>query len=193
MAFSQVGITNLALTRIGAATVATMTENVFAKTANALWEYLRNEVLEAANWTFAMKRAILVQDATAPVFGYDYRYAKPADSIRIVSLSYKGSDKVPFVVEGDYILTDQDNTDEDLYALYLWPVTDPAKYSAHFARALGLRLAADLAVKVQQASGLKNEIMQEYEQFLSRAEGVDRSQDYLEDEKGSTSWQDAGR
>lgn len=74
----------------------------------------RDEVLVSHLWNEAMVRIIIVQNATNPLFGYDRRYAKPSDTLRIVSVnddigsdvSRKSGGLDAWEVEGDYILAD---------------------------------------------------------------------------------------
>ena len=74
----------------------------------------RDEALAAHPWNEAKKRIIIHQDGTDPLFGYDHRYAKPSDCLRVLSVDDSlGSDvsrKQPGVpaweVESGYILSD---------------------------------------------------------------------------------------
>jgi hypothetical protein len=78
----------------------------------------RDETLESHPWNFAKKRVILYEDTDHPIFGYDRKYSKPADCVRILSVDDSlGSDvsrKRPGIeaweVEGDYILSDSGAT-----------------------------------------------------------------------------------
>lgn len=190
MAFSQVGIVNLALIKLGARTISAMADtSPQAIAANAIYDYLLDEVLEEEEWVFATYRATLAQDSTAPDYGYEYRYARPTGAIKILEVS----PECDFVVEGDYILTDWDDDDEDLHCRYIKRVTDPTKYGAKFCKALALRIAADLAVILQQSTSLKNELMAEYRQALYEAKAHNQSFNYLKDEKGNEDLLNAGR
>lgn len=195
MAYSKVGIINLGLIRAGSKTISSLTETSDqAVSANAIYDYILDEVLESSNWSFAKERVELTQLSTAPSFGYDYQYSLPVDCLRVISVSHEdGSGGLEYVIEGGNVLTDEDNTEESLYCEYIKRVTDPAKYTSKFIKALSLRLAADLAFKLMQISGLKNEILAEYQAVLIDAKDHDRSQDYVIDEDGSDDWQTAGR
>lgn len=197
MSYSQVGIVNLALTRIGTSTIASMAEDdEQARVSTAIWEYIRDEVLadHRVDWTFAKTRAALVQSVTAPVTpDYAYLYAKPTDILRVLMITPDGRTPTEFALEGDYILSNIDNTAADVYCLFIKRITDPTKYPPHFAKSLALRLAIDLAYRIKQSSGLKNEIAQEFEIEMTKAAAVDRSNIYVQDENGSTAWAQAGR
>lgn len=84
MSYTQVGIVNLALNRIGVKRIASMTEDSSqALAANAIWEYIRDEVLGEKDWKFAKKRAAIGKVAETPPSGYDYAYVVPDDFLRI--------------------------------------------------------------------------------------------------------------
>lgn len=61
MAYSEVGIVNVALQRSGIPTTITaLTDSTAeAEAANKVWEYVRNEVLEQDDWRFAKRRTTL--------------------------------------------------------------------------------------------------------------------------------------
>jgi len=90
----------------------------------------RDETLSAHPWNFAKERVILYEYTDRPIFGYDRKYAKPSDCLRVLSVDDSlGSDVsrkqagIPaWEVEGDYILSDAGATppswssDKDYYA-----------------------------------------------------------------------------
>jgi len=60
LAYTEVGVVNLALQRLGAAVISALDEGTNnADAANNVWEYVRNEVLEARDWHFARSRTTL--------------------------------------------------------------------------------------------------------------------------------------
>ena len=84
MAYTQVGIVNLALGRIGMKHITTITESTpQAEAANRVWEYIRDEVLEAKDWRFAKTREMLSRAPVSPIYTYDYAYVLPNDFLRL--------------------------------------------------------------------------------------------------------------
>lgn len=85
MNYSQVGVANMALQRIGArGTIASFTED----SPNAIkvltvWDMIFQEVLSERDWKFAKTRVELQQNVQRPVGGYRYAYALPADFLRL--------------------------------------------------------------------------------------------------------------
>lgn len=63
----------------------------------------RKETLAMHPWNEAKTRTIVMQESTGPVFGYDYKYAKPTDCLRIVTIN---AEPEGWEEETGYILTD---------------------------------------------------------------------------------------
>lgn len=214
MARSVVGIVNMALRRIGVNRISALDEDsVQAIDANAVWEYIRDEVLEARDWKFAKKRVALAQNAETPANLYSYAYTIPADFLRMARGSKTDPPFYPTITNRSYydendvirhapyaysvetledgtlcLFTNYDNTDNDLYLTYIKKVTNPTKYSAHFCSTLAFRLAAELCIGRRESTALFDRMMSLYDQFLIRADGVNSTMEYVEDDTGSDSW-----
>ncbi len=220
MAYSQTGIINMALGRIGVKRISAINEDSTpAIAANAVWEYIRDEVLQVKDWVFAKTRVALAQNTTEPISGYDYAYDLPTDFLRLVrdkkadpavyptgayGYSYTYGDLVITGIKYSYIIetlpigtlclfTDYDNSSDDLFITYIRKVTDPQKYTAAFINALAFRLAAELALQLTEGMTKYQAMMNLYPQALQSAEAVNQSGDWVEDETGNTDWEDAGR
>lgn len=194
MANSVVGIVNLALVRgkAGKNKIANIDENsVAAQTAKAVWDYVRDEVLAAFPWNFAKRRAELSQSTTTPPNGYDYQYAKPASCLKILEVVTESDAHIAFVEEGDYLLTDTDNTNESLYILYTTVVTDVSKWTPPFITAFAYKLAADLGTDLKSID--QNDMLNKYQLALLEAVAFNQGQEYIEDDTGSDDWVTAGR
>jgi hypothetical protein len=85
MNYSQVGIANMALLRIGArGTIASLSEDSpNAIKVSAVWDMIFQEVLSERDWKFAKTRIQLQQNANSPAGGYKFAYALPSDFLRL--------------------------------------------------------------------------------------------------------------
>ncbi len=210
MANSIVGIVNMALQRIGAkSSISSMTDgSPNAIKASTVWEYIRDEVIEAVKPKFATVRAPLAQSATAPANTevYDFAYPLPVDYLCLADdkkddpAIWPDTSVAPYVIEGlddgtVCLMTNYDSTTEDydIILTYVRKVTDPAKYTPQFINALTFRLAAELALTIAESGSKYEAMMTLYEKARRRAKAASRAQDYLEDEKGSDSFETAGR
>jgi len=212
MAYSNVGIVNMALQRIGAKSSVTTLDppdgSPNSIKAYAVWEYILDEVLETVKPKFATVRRALSQSTTDPINTdvYEYSYPLPADFICFAD-DYKDDLAVwpqpgiePYVIEAANdgtlcLFTNYDSTEEedDVYITYVRKVVDPAKFSPSFINCLCYRLAAELTLSVAESGSKFEFMMKMYGSSLKKAKAGSRGLDYFEDEKGSDSWEDAGR
>jgi hypothetical protein len=109
------------------------------------YDVTRDMILRSHTWNFAVKRAALSADADKPEFGWEYQYTRPADTIRILPLTHDGEIngyEIPYVVEGDKILTDEE---APLWLRYVSRVEEEGRWDPLFAQVLALTLAKGLA------------------------------------------------
>ena len=203
MSYSIVGIVNLALRRVGVARIVSL----IAKTpqaidADACWEYIRDIVLQTKDWKFAKRRYKCPQSVITPQYNWDYAYGLPEGFLRLCREDKDDSPVYPagypykFETLSDgnlYILSDYNNANDDFYITYILKITDPEKYFPAFIDALAWRLAAELAIPRTEGKEKFKWCIDMYKISLTMAEEVNQCLDYLEDETGSTEWEDAGR
>lgn len=168
------GVCNMALDLL---TEAPMTDYTTDGTPEALW-FVRNYAdtrdaeLEEHPWRFALKRATITVDATAPTdTEWLYRYAIPSDCLRLLPVRYLGEFEAPpiphevFQAEG-FILTDEPN---ELVVQYIYQITDTTKFTALFTEALAAKLAMKGAHWLTHKAGMVEEARAAYKDALIRA------------------------
>ena len=166
MAVSVVSICNLALAKLGAYPISSLTEqSKEARLCNVFYEQLRDEVLRAHPWNFAEKRATLALTDTTD-FGYSYAYALPSDCI---ACRYLSDSTAVFSVVGTTLQTD-DATGELVYTAR---ITDPTYFDNLFIGALAARLAAELAQPMTGDRGTQQAMWTLYGTILQVAHGTD--------------------
>jgi hypothetical protein len=103
----EIIICNLALGEVGEASITSgMPSNAKQyELCERYYDEVRKEVLSEHVWNEAKTRTILVQEATAPLFGYDYQFAIPDDFVRAVRLGDGDNDWDHWEVENGYLLT----------------------------------------------------------------------------------------
>ena len=105
------------------------------------FDVLRDSLLSRYDWNFALKRAVLAKDSTAPDFGWKHRYTCPPDCLRVLPLTTCGrSEGIPIrhEIEGPYILTDAEGP---IRVRYVARVEDYDRYPSVFVEALSSYLA----------------------------------------------------
>jgi hypothetical protein len=164
MAVSDVSICNLALQKLGASRIASLTENsTEGKACNACYTSMRDAELRAHPWSFAITRVILAPDATAPAFDYDYAFTKPTGCLRILPPNTRNLD---WHYEGNKILTNDGDT---LNLRYVAQITDPAAFDSLFVEALACKLAWHMAEELTQSNTKKAAAVQDYRLVISAA------------------------
>jgi len=123
---------------------------------------------------------------------YLARFARPTCT-RVTSVKVGGVELTDWVRKGDWILTNQEDTEVDMDYIFSHTsaTLDVANFPAHFVNALRLKLAADLAYDLVQNSALGDRLLREYEEIiLPRAIGMDNREKYVQE--FSDSWIAAG-
>lgn len=138
-----VGLCNAALGLVGATAITSLTDaSTNAELCNRIYTICRDEVLSQKEWTFAVTRASLAVDGTAPEYGRTKRYAIPSTAIAVLQATDAEETDIEWVREGAYILTDQASP---IKVRLLTRVDDPALWSPGFTMAVTYRLACALA------------------------------------------------
>jgi hypothetical protein len=133
---------------------------------NRTYELVRDEVLEAHPWNFAVARASLSADVAAPEWGFDYQFSLPANCLRFLSMY---GEKVEYQIEGDKLLCDEQGP---LLIRYIKRETDTSKYSPTFVSALACRWAFQISGTIESRP-TPNQIWEMYLIFLAQAKGAD--------------------
>jgi hypothetical protein len=104
----EITISNLAMGYIGEYAVeAAKTSEKQYILCDRYYDSAVEEVLCEHPWNEAKKRTILMQDTTAPLFGYSYRFAVPSDYLKVLRIGDGDGDLEMWEVENGYILTDR--------------------------------------------------------------------------------------
>jgi hypothetical protein len=173
---SAVEIANLALAKLGDddALVDLTTDTRAGRTILAVFDLMRDAVLRAHPWNFAMTRVQLPALTTAPVFGYTYSYQMPGDWLRFID----EEDYQPFALEGGKLLTD---SSPPLNIKYIRRVTDTGSFDSLFVAALAARIAMETAQRLTGSASIRQNAMADYAAAISEAKKVDGQENPPED------------
>ena len=178
-ASSETEIANMALDLLKEAPINSFNDDrASARWMNRNYALYRDVVLAAHLWKFASSRAELAALEEGPTYGWQYRYKKPDDCLRVIPLRHLGSLNgylIPHEVEGEYILTD---APPPIKIRYLRRVTNVSEYnnSPLFILALSTRLAGALAAWLTGREGLVQMANEEHEKALTMARHIDSSE-----------------
>lgn len=168
MAVSNVSICNLALQKLGAKRISSLsdaTEN--ARECNAAFDTIRDREIRANRWKFAIKRTTLAPHSTTPDFTYTYAFLLPNDCLRVLFPARVGLDwKIENHEGSPAILTNDGDT---LEVRYVAQITDPTKFDMLFVEALACKLAWHLCEAITQSNSKKEAALAEYKMAIAEA------------------------
>lgn len=165
---SKTEISNRALSKLGSQRVTNVeTENVKrARVINAMYDEVRDAVLQAYPWNFAIKRTSLSPDGDAPAYEYTYAYTIPSDFLGLIDI-YENPD---YSFENGKILTNEGTV---LYIRYIAQITSTGSYSPVFVEAFATRLAYEACEELTQSNTKKQVLLQQYERIIGEAYQAD--------------------
>lgn len=170
---SVVDLCNKALDKLGHGPIASLDDNTkAARLCTRNWPLVRDAVLRAHPWNFAIRRDVLAPvDLTvteaAKQWGFSNKFPFPADMLRLVEV--RDMSTSDYQVEGRAILA---NTTV-LYIRYVGREEDPNQYDTLFFDAAAAHLAFELAEPLTQSNSKKDAAWQEYQERLSDAKRLD--------------------
>jgi len=152
-----------------------------------MWYEVLDTVLRDHPWNCVIIREELAQDATAPEYGFDYRYQLPTDPFCLRLLGTDQDDYVDpdgkmyyeYKVEGRYVLTNATT----LKIKYIGRVTDVSQYDSLLVSAIAAKLAAEMAFPITKSHNVVASMGKLYEAKLAAAKAVDAQEgapDYFE-------------
>lgn len=172
MAWSAVDICNLALIRLGAATIASLDEtSTEAVKAKAVYDHVRDATLRALPWGWATRARALAQ-TTHSVPPWAFAYAYPADCLEARRLidPVSRNRRPPFsrasASDGTGLLC----TDLPRAVLvYTATITDLSVADPLFRDAMAWRLAAELAWPLTNSADRVNSAVKMYQTAIAQA------------------------
>lgn len=148
-------------------TPKTAPEKVFAKWYDTILDLTLKMVMP----NFALDRAIVAKDAAAPVFGQTYRYAKPADCLKVLGIGNVLDKMNDNAIEGDFILSDTDYPD-GMPVRFIKRVTTVSKFTPDFCIAFSKNLAAHTCIEITQDVSKAKKLMDEVPMALAICSGL---------------------
>ncbi len=165
---SQVVICNLALTRIGGEEITAIDEGTRdSRLCNRHYDPTLLALLREHEWNFAIKRAVLAEDATPPISEYTKRFVLPADFIKVVRLNECTSDE--YRIENGYLVTDEGTATIE----YVFEVSDENDFDPQFVDVFAQRLAAEICYALTENNTLTEQCWRIYANKLSMARTMD--------------------
>lgn len=164
---SEIEICNSALTRLGSNTITSFSDNTTeAKACSQIYARVRDAVLVAHPWNFALVRLGLAKLSSVPAWGFSYEYQLPSDCLRIVDVEDQSTQ---YEIEGRKVLCSID----PMNVKYITQVTSTGYFSAQFREALEKKLALELSFLLVQSVSQQQLLQSEYNTVLADARSFD--------------------
>ncbi len=176
---SEVHICNMSLTRLGHPTITSLDQDTKGAALCKLhYPVVRDVVMRAHPWNFAIRRATLASDATASIpFEYTYRYPLPEDCLKVIRTSEEAIAGTTWI--NDYRIESNGTSKailtnaSELSIEYIARITDVYQFDALFVDAVSARLTAEIAMAMTDNATMAANAMQSYEAKLREARQID--------------------
>ena len=159
---SKEAVCNLSASRLGdygGVTDIDSPEEPIEIACSKWWDLIRQYNIKELKPNFALERASVAADSTAPAFGYSYRYRKPADCLAVLGFGEVQEKENVYVIEGDYILTDE-YEGEALELRYIKDVEEVTSWTPEFVVVHSTILAYFINMEVTQDVVKQNSLEQ---------------------------------
>lgn len=169
---SKEDIANFALALYGEPPITALDEdNRAARVMNLQFDGVRDAVLRAHKWNFAIKRARPGPLAATPDFGFARAFPLPTDFLKMIDFNAVNQDfyQMEQVDDQRVIVTDSSIAE----IKYVARVTNTTLYDTLFIQALAARLASDTVYAVTNSAALEDTLWDRYEMKLAEARSMD--------------------
>ncbi len=165
---SEVEICNRALQKLGAKRITSLTQDsVNARACNVAYEVVRDGLLRSHFWNFAIKRAELAADSSAPDWGRTNSFPLPTDFMKLAPLYPEDNvNDLDWVIEGRNILTDDS---DPIQIRYIYRVTDPNEMDPLFRELLATVLAFEVCEEITQSNSKKESLRKDRGEIIAEA------------------------
>lgn len=172
---SKVQICNLALSRLGASTITSLTDNTTeSKLCNTYFNDLADRAMIQGSWSSTIKRASLAKTTNTPTFGFANEFQLPVDPLclKVLSVDEDTAGDVAYRIEGDKLLSDN----ASIKIRYIGRLTDTEDYDVLLTEAIEVLLASYLALPVAGDRELANNLRREYFDLITHNLAIDGQQ-----------------
>ncbi len=172
---SVVKICNLALVRVGAATITSLTEDTNeGRLCNLLYNDVAEEVMAEGAWTSTVTRVALNKTTNTPAYGFSSEFQLPTDPrfIRILSINESVPGTDAYKIEGSKLLTDLSTIKIE----YIGFIDDSESYDPLLKRAIISRLAAEFSYTITGSAALAERLFDRYRFEVSDGLSADGQQ-----------------
>lgn len=173
MILNAIGICSRALTKLGAKTISSFSENsTEATVVNQLYDTTVNALLSSYPWRFALAQKKLARLNLSPAADFRFSYALPNDCIRIISAGQttRGSG-LNYRVFNNQLHA---NAEQVILTYITRPTED--KFPAFFIQAVVAKLAAVFCLPLTESTARTDYLKKEADAEIAHARLIDSHQ-----------------
>ncbi len=174
MALSDIALCSRALIKIGAAPISSFDEGTAqSEIAGALYEQVRDALLSAYAWNFAVGQVQLAQLSEPPTADYTYAYELPTDYLRALSAGNGTRGRgLNYRIMGGKLHT---NSSEVILTYIYRP--EEESFPPYFDSVLITKLAAEFTIPITENTSRAESLYKRSESEYVRARQIDAQQD----------------
>lgn len=182
---ARIDVANYALVLLGEGPITSIEDDSdTARTMLSLYYIARNAVLEAHEWSFAIRRFTPTQSSSTPDWGWSFSYELPSDIIRLLrvdrdragGLTTQTSDmnrhQIAHELEGRVILCNE----SEIHCTGIRRVDDEGIFSPLFVEAFATKLAYLAAIPITESNQKQNNMAALYTAAINAAKSRDGMQ-----------------
>jgi hypothetical protein len=172
---SKVQICNLALTRIGASTITSLSDGTReSNLCNTIYDSIAEEVMSEGEWSVCTFRTTLNQTTNTPTYDYTYEYQLPTNPrvLKFIEISGDRLNDLEYDIEEDKLLTNEST----VKCKYVGFLEDTSKYGPYLKKAIISRLAQELSYTITGSSANSDRLYQRYQKDLDYGLALDGQQ-----------------
>lgn len=177
---TDISICSNASLRLGGPTISSFDEadvdgsNLdMTRLAKNLWPTIRQSVLRKHSWNCATARVLLSPDATAPAFGFAYRYLLPGKFLKVLQVGPYEQCSFTWRTEGRYILADE----TPLQLIYVYDNDNVPTWDSALVQAAEVAMAHAMAYPITKSASMQDSLANEFERLIQQARTADGQDD----------------
>ena len=172
--YTDIDLCSKALLKIGASTIDSFEDGVAeAEVSTNLYPMIRDGLISAHPWNFAVTQSKLSRLTIIPVADYQYAYQLPLNLLRIISAGVGARGKgLEYSIQENMLLSNFSN-------VTLTYIYRPAEYQfpAYFVDILVSKLAAEFCLPLTESTSRAEYLTKKFEGEFSKAKLLDSQQD----------------
>lgn len=172
---SRVEICNLALSRIGASTITSLSDGTReSNLCNVLYNDIAEEVMSEGEWSTCTFRQTLNKTTNTPLYDYTYEYQLPTNPrwLKFIEISGDRLNDLEYDIEEDKLLTNEST----VKCKYIGFLEDSSKYGPYLKAAIVSRLAHELSYSITGSAANSDRLFQRYLVDLRKGLALDGQQ-----------------